>query len=40
MDVYRKIDDNDIISFDMFDTLIKRYVPTPSDVFSLVEQLQ
>lgn len=38
MDVYRKIDDNDIISFDMFDTLIKRYVPTPSDVFSLVEQ--
>ena len=37
MNIYKKIDKNDIISFDMFDTLIKRYVSSPLDVFTLVE---
>ena len=36
-EIYNKIDKYDIISFDIFDTLIKRNVEKPIDVFSLVE---
>lgn len=34
--IERKIKSYDIVSFDIFDTLIKRDVPYPSDVFDLV----
>lgn len=33
-----KIDDIDIISFDIFDTLLIRKVQEPSDIFSLIEE--
>lgn len=33
-----KIDQSDVISFDIFDTLVTRTVMYPSDVFALVEQ--
>lgn len=33
----RKIDKHDVISFDLFDTLIKRDVKKPSDVFMLIQ---
>ena len=42
MDIHkikRKIDKNKIVSFDIFDTLIKRMVKNPHDVFSLVEKI-
>ena len=32
------IDRCEVVSFDVFDTLIKRNVGTPKDVFSLVER--
>ncbi len=35
--IYNKIKKYDVISFDIFDTLIFRYTETPSDVFKLVE---
>ena len=34
----RKIDSVDVVSFDIFDTLILRKVSEPSDVFDLVER--
>ena len=36
--IIRKIESSSIISFDLFDTLISRNVPTPKDVFYLVEE--
>ena len=37
MDIYKKIDKANIVTFDIFDTLIKRNVEKPEDVFKLVE---
>lgn len=37
MDIYKKIDRANIVTFDIFDTLIKRNVEKPEDVFKLVE---
>ena len=39
MDLYlkKKIDEADVVSFDIFDTLVERYVNEPTDVFDLVE---
>lgn len=34
--VYKKIQKSEIVSFDIFDTLIQRMVPDPSDVFELM----
>ena len=34
----RLIDEHDAISFDLFDTLLMRCVPTPADVFRLIEE--
>lgn len=36
-DLYKLIDENEVISFDLFDTLIMRKVVNPVDVFKLVE---
>lgn len=36
--LYREIDRHDVISFDIFDTLIMRKTLIPEDVFALVEQ--
>lgn len=36
--IKRKIDKCDVISFDIFDTLVKRMVQNPHDIFSLVEK--
>ena len=33
--VLRQIDDADVVSFDLFDTLLVRCVPSPADVFAL-----
>lgn len=38
MSLWDKIKKYDIVSFDIFDTLIKRNVPTPSNVFDIVEK--
>lgn len=39
IEIYKKvISSHDIISFDIFDTLLKRNVKNPHDIFSLVEQ--
>lgn len=35
--VFQKIDKADVVSFDVFDTLVKRNVERPEDVFELVE---
>lgn len=37
-DIYKKIDSVDYVSFDIFDTLLKRDVPEPTDVFRIVER--
>lgn len=37
--IQHKIDEHEIIFFDVFDTLIKRTVPKGKDVFRLVENL-
>ncbi|MBN2344337.1 MAG: HAD-IA family hydrolase [Deltaproteobacteria bacterium] len=39
MTLYTEIDSCDVISFDMFDTLVVRKVATPEDVFQLVGHL-
>ena len=36
-DLKKIIDDNDIISFDIFDTLLLRNVMKPSDIFTIIE---
>ena len=36
--IYRKIKRYEIISFDIFDTLVKRNVPYPADIFDVVEK--
>lgn len=38
-EIIKKIAPYNIISFDIFDTLLKRDVPIPSDVFSIVENI-
>lgn len=38
MDIYKKIDKANIVTFDIFDTLIKRNVEKPEDIFKLVEE--
>ena len=37
MDIYEKIDTAMVVSFDIFDTLIKRNVQNPEDVFKIIE---
>lgn len=37
--IYNKIDRTAIVSFDIFDTLLKRHVRNPEDVFVLVEKI-
>ncbi len=37
-ELYRKIDLAEYVSFDIFDTLLKRDVPEPADVFKIVER--
>lgn len=37
-DLYKKIKNFDVVSFDIFDTLVKRDVLTPKDIFDLVEK--
>jgi predicted HAD superfamily hydrolase len=37
-DLKKKIDENEVISFDLFDTLIMRKVLQPTDIFDLVER--
>lgn len=36
-DIWRRIKDFPVVSFDVFDTLIKRNVPHPKDIFDIVE---
>ncbi len=36
--ISRKIEDYDVVCFDIYDTLIKRNISEPADVFDLVEQ--
>lgn len=36
--IYNKIDNYDYVSFDIFDTLIKRNVKNPENVFDIIEQ--
>ena len=36
-DIWKKIKDFPVVSFDVFDTLIKRNIPYPKDIFDLVE---
>ncbi|WP_367378405.1 hypothetical protein [Enterococcus gilvus] len=36
--VYKTIQQSEIVSFDIFDTLVKRMVPKPSDVFELISR--
>lgn len=37
-ELYKKIDSVEYVSFDIFDTLLKRDVPKPADVFKIVER--
>ncbi len=37
-ELFTLIDNNDVISFDMFDTLVKRFVFSPKDLFYVVER--
>lgn len=38
LELYKKIDSAEYVSFDIFDTLLKRDVPKPTDVFKIVER--
>lgn len=38
LDLYIAVDSHDVISFDIFDTLIMRKVPYPEDVFCIIER--
>ncbi len=37
-DLYRLVDSHDVISFDMFDTLVMRRIVRPSDIFLVIEE--
>ncbi|WP_163195542.1 HAD family hydrolase [Clostridium thermarum] len=37
MNIYEMIDKAEVVSFDIFDTLIKRYVNDPKEIFTMVE---
>lgn len=37
-ELIKKVSPYDFVSFDIFDTLLKRDVPSPEDVFSIVEK--
>ena len=37
-DLFKKVEDAETVSFDVFDTLLKRNVKTPEDIFVLVEK--